>query len=58
MLSLVVAIIILIIYYLLLLFSVVDNFKLVSVVLSTSLVVISDGAFYYCSALQTITIPT
>jgi len=36
----------------------IGNYDLVSVVLSTSLVVISDDAFYGCSALQTIIIPT
>ena len=36
----------------------IDNSKLVSAVLPTSLVVISNGAFLYCFALSTITIPT
>jgi len=34
------------------------NFDMVSVVLPTSLVVIWNYAFRYCSALQTIIIPT
>ena len=37
---------------------VIANYDLVSVVLPTSLVVISSYAFYYCTALQTIIIPT
>jgi hypothetical protein len=37
---------------------VVVNSDLVSVVLPTSLVVISSYAFYFCTALQTIIIPT
>ena len=38
--------------------AVIDNSKLVSVVLPTSLVAISNNAFQYCSALPTIIIPT
>ena len=37
---------------------VIDNYNLVSVFLPTSLVAILYGAFQYCYALQTITIPT
>ena len=39
-------------------FCFVDNYNLVSVVVPTSLVAISDAAFSYCSALLTIIIPT
>jgi hypothetical protein len=38
--------------------AVTGNYKLVSVVLPTSLVAISDHAFERCTALSTITIPT
>jgi hypothetical protein len=37
---------------------VIGNSKLLSVILPTSLVAISDYAFEYCSALLTVTIPT
>ncbi len=40
------------------LFIVLDNYDLVSVVLPTSLVAISNYAFYDCYALKTIIIPT
>ena len=37
---------------------IIANYDLVSVVLPTSLVAISSYAFFYCTALQTIIIPT
>jgi hypothetical protein len=37
---------------------VIENSQLVSVILPTSLVAITHSAFYYCSALQNMTIPT